>query len=370
MSYSSGIITAPVSISDVNNVLGAGSTVLSTLCKHANVNRWSKYKPIEYNSAAPDRSGTWYKGTNGHCGWNYASAMVTNPANIKACYSLTNNGWTSEDVPSTYFRLMDFDKYFHNAVPPVSKFYCTAKVSSTGTVDFAAYQGFTSDSSDGKAGSLSFADIGVTYNGSLVSISDMYFGIALYYGTTVRGYITATTKGSLLLQATGTSLGLITGRSYTAYPMLSSVCYSTLTTTYTAGCYIALPEVSPATIECVSAESANNLSFTATATYIYSGSTKTGIKVTIDLKNSGTSDLTLSTNYIDFRFTESAESASIVSGEYKYSIGSFTVAKSGGTKNITYTYSSGFNSAKDYQVIISLGSGLYKRYLAVMMTAS
>lgn len=48
MSYNSnsGIISDPVSIDDVKQVLGESSNDLATLCKNENINIWSKYKPI------------------------------------------------------------------------------------------------------------------------------------------------------------------------------------------------------------------------------------------------------------------------------------------------------------------------------------
>lgn len=46
MSYSNGIISAPVSIDDVKQALGESSNDLATLCKSENINIWSKYKPI------------------------------------------------------------------------------------------------------------------------------------------------------------------------------------------------------------------------------------------------------------------------------------------------------------------------------------
>lgn len=370
MSYSSGIISAPVSVTDVQQVLGTSATTVSALCKSASINRWSKYKPIEYPSPNPTRSGTWYKGSKVHCGWDYTSAMVTAPANIKACYSLTNNGWTSEDIPSTYFRLLDFDKYYHNAVPPVSKFSCTDKVAAGGTIDAACFQNLTTDTSDGGAGSLSFADIGVYYNGELVSISDMYFGIIVYNGTTMAGIRTASSKGRLELQVTASQFSMATGKSYTVYPVLSSVCYTSSKDILASGCYIALPEVSPATISCVSTESANKISLYTSAAYIYSGSTPTGIAVTVKITNTG-SALSFSGNYLAFRFTSNSDGTTLEKGEYQYSVGDFTVAANG-TKTITYTYtaSSGFLSTKNYQVIASLASGKYKRYLNVLADTS
>ena len=50
MSVSNGIITAPVSIKDVQKVLGETSNDLATLCKSNNINMWAKYKPESYKA--------------------------------------------------------------------------------------------------------------------------------------------------------------------------------------------------------------------------------------------------------------------------------------------------------------------------------
>lgn len=50
MAYSNNIITAPVSIWDVQRALGLSSHHLGTLCKSTNVNMWSKKKPCKYDS--------------------------------------------------------------------------------------------------------------------------------------------------------------------------------------------------------------------------------------------------------------------------------------------------------------------------------
>lgn len=46
MSYSNGVISAPVTIDDVKAALGKSSNDLATLCKSENINGWSKYKPL------------------------------------------------------------------------------------------------------------------------------------------------------------------------------------------------------------------------------------------------------------------------------------------------------------------------------------
>ena len=48
MSVSNGVISAPVSISDIQTAIGAaGGGDLGTLCSHANINMWSKFKPVK-----------------------------------------------------------------------------------------------------------------------------------------------------------------------------------------------------------------------------------------------------------------------------------------------------------------------------------
>ena len=46
MAYNNGKITAPVSIVDVKTALGISSTDLRTLCMSAQINVWSKYRPL------------------------------------------------------------------------------------------------------------------------------------------------------------------------------------------------------------------------------------------------------------------------------------------------------------------------------------
>lgn len=64
MSYSNGIISAPVSIDDVKSALGESSNDLATLCKSSNINKWAKYKPISigkpFNITEKDRANCRY----------------------------------------------------------------------------------------------------------------------------------------------------------------------------------------------------------------------------------------------------------------------------------------------------------------------
>lgn len=62
MPYSNGIITAPVSIYDVQRAIGASSPDLGTLCKHANINKWARFKPIKASGITPLENRTWNEG--------------------------------------------------------------------------------------------------------------------------------------------------------------------------------------------------------------------------------------------------------------------------------------------------------------------
>lgn len=56
MGYSDGAISAPVSISDVQNALGVSYTDLGTLCIDSHVNKWSKMKPVTFPYVEPSRT--------------------------------------------------------------------------------------------------------------------------------------------------------------------------------------------------------------------------------------------------------------------------------------------------------------------------
>lgn len=74
MPHSNGYITAPVSISDVRQVLNASSNDLGTLCISPAINKWAKYKPVGKNKISTidelnsdktwSSSSTWWKGNS------------------------------------------------------------------------------------------------------------------------------------------------------------------------------------------------------------------------------------------------------------------------------------------------------------------
>ena len=109
--------TSNISTTVVANILGINTHNVRELCTSDNINKWAKYKPVGYNSVAPDRSGTWYRGTDGNCGINVGnisagdsvSDLIQNYKNGAYTY-IPPKGGASEP-----YRLADFGGYDHNA---------------------------------------------------------------------------------------------------------------------------------------------------------------------------------------------------------------------------------------------------------------
>ena len=105
-----------ITTSIVGSTLGTTSRNVSTLCTHSAINKWSKYKPIEMDDAAPDRNSLWYEGDDGCCGFKQNSIIFNDISLLVQAY---NNGTTYQyQPPTSYKRLADFGGYEHNAKSP------------------------------------------------------------------------------------------------------------------------------------------------------------------------------------------------------------------------------------------------------------
>ena len=138
MAYSNGIITAPVSISDVQRAIGSSANDVGRLCVGANINKWAKYKPVR--SAVIDTvtgqwsatlnawlsSAHWWKAADGKCGLNIDTFNSAGSISISTnfLYKLKNgllpwNYLRPQGGASSPYRLQDFAQYYHDAVPAV-----------------------------------------------------------------------------------------------------------------------------------------------------------------------------------------------------------------------------------------------------------
>ena len=161
MGHSGGQIYSPVSIADVNAVLGTSHTDLMTLCKDSNIKWFSKYKPTSYAGVGYPIGSTgledYHRGApinaiNFGCGLQVpsfaisASAVVTlydgstvalddylwrgqgngQYAILSVNASALANSWSKPNV--TYARLTDFYRYSHQT-PQYERgtrpFYCS-----------------------------------------------------------------------------------------------------------------------------------------------------------------------------------------------------------------------------------------------------
>lgn len=134
------IITAPVGIGDVRQVLGAASTDLGSLCTHPNVNPWAKWKPAPLRNAVamPDAlDGTdgwkgnpvaetgrpWWFGGGGGVHATYTIPVISQLSDIGADGVQKDTARWQYNAPagglSEPFRLTDFVGYRHDARTPV-----------------------------------------------------------------------------------------------------------------------------------------------------------------------------------------------------------------------------------------------------------
>ena len=131
MSYSNGIITAPVSMSDVQSAIGSSSTDLATLCRHSNINKFARFKPVKFTSipAITDAN----RKSVAH-GIIIPDVVTSSSITGSAIMDAASNDWDYEPPTggSSYpYRLTDFANaenpssygYYHNAVPPIQVNY-------------------------------------------------------------------------------------------------------------------------------------------------------------------------------------------------------------------------------------------------------
>lgn len=115
MGHSNGRITAPVNTDDVKDTIGENSHDVGTLCLSNKINRWSKYKPVEYPS--PDSVTNYWQGTDGKNGLHIdMNADHTYTVDFVRSFYNNPDNWGYVH-PQGFLRLTDFDGYNHNSLP-------------------------------------------------------------------------------------------------------------------------------------------------------------------------------------------------------------------------------------------------------------
>lgn len=114
---------------DVGIVLGNSSRDTGTLCKASNINKWSKRKPVSYPNVIFKLTDAQLKEIN----YGLSVPSQVNLLPLQTLYSNLNgaNGESLLDAAYSYtkptgetlaspFRLLDFEKYYHGAMAPIS----------------------------------------------------------------------------------------------------------------------------------------------------------------------------------------------------------------------------------------------------------
>ena len=118
---SNGIITAPVSVRDVQRALGTTVCDVGRLCRHERINKWSKCKPVVYPSVS--KLHPWVDPavqSSSPISSGFSGGILTGDPYTLATSSEWELGYQrpTGGVNSPY-RLTDFAAYYHKAVCPV-----------------------------------------------------------------------------------------------------------------------------------------------------------------------------------------------------------------------------------------------------------
>lgn len=207
MAYDNHVVTAEVGgarFPDVNDALGIATanrlTSVEPLCKHANIQKWAKFKPVKYNKTDTSaqfnytnnkwKNGSyWWQANNGMCGlaiplFNSLNDLLmdyvgVHPLGYQYIYPWSYDPPTGGDQAP--YRIGDFAGYRDNPRPAINNFMTDQRAyfksggqHVTSDTKVTASVGFNVVSYENGA-SLALADFGKNING----IADCYFGVVI-----------------------------------------------------------------------------------------------------------------------------------------------------------------------------------------------
>ena len=264
MAYNNGLITAPVSIHDVQQALGiSGGGDLATLCKSDRINIWAKYKPVDNTSIHYmgqlnlttkqwKSDATWFhgKGQNWRFGlspWSVSGSGSTTLAQLIAKYNAIDdmNGWVYHAPTggsTSPYRLTDFNEYNHNAQSFASDFVVGSPVGIDGSTLKGMLIASYLHAADDGTNITPYNLLGVnTYFGVVMTKSD---GTIVLHGTTNSVDVT-------VIQQEITFPANSEGQTYYVYPFLAVNSEPQFNNVYIANTYYTLPLLSRASLQVV-----------------------------------------------------------------------------------------------------------------------
>lgn len=299
MALSNGILTAPLTVTEIASCLGVSDTRVKELCTIHPINMWSRKKPVEINSPVVNRATEWWRGDAGDCGIK-PPTRVSTLAEVKALYNGGLNGWSY--TPSiSWGRMLDFDGYYHGATPEIDAFDVPTNIFSgnniAGSIGTRADDGY----------SLNMADIYVDN----MSLADWYVGIAIFNGDNLVGWI-ADQKG-LGQYEYPTNDGMV-GTTYTIVPFYSSV--QLIQDAGIASTFMPIPLVSPRTTTIVSASAL----IAVGVDMALWDSSRTTITFSVVVASNTNNVSVISSAEARLRFVGKSWDDTMEEGEYSYSI--------------------------------------------------
>lgn len=266
--------------------------ILTFFTSDANINPWSKKKPVNYtgdfcqdfDSTKDNYVSGWWKGSDGLCGFTipvhstYTSAVNATNGGM--------NGWTY-NIPQLVKRLGDFAGYYPDAKPMMRDFSIPKNVAvndQTTTVTARMYSDLLDDE-------LSFADF--------PTLGACYFGVYVTNGTTSYR-VTATSTigggGSVIYLTTS---GMETG-DWTACPFLSSKQITQSGTDPSSAMYYTLPGLDKSGFSIVNSMLSITLNAYRTSEWV-DGDIWFGIRYSVSVHSYYTGSNTLAGNRIEIK---------------------------------------------------------------------
>lgn len=308
--------TTGISTTLVANTIGVGSNDVGTLCTSDKINKWSKWKPVRYNTLtgitlAQLASTTW-------------GLTIPSYTTLSSIITAINAGITWDyakpqgDISLEYYRLGDFRNYEHTATKPFSDFICP-------TI------GFNNSPSSTIGATLIFTQDGGNYNiglNDLIGIKDCYFAI---YMIRTDG----DTSNSRLLTAENT-VGSgdaditipIHGMSLTNYYVYPFICNVKNTDPLVMPSNLTLYALDGLSRSTVSIQDIP-LDITLEAAWHNDTHDSNQIDYTITIYNNSGTSMNLETCYTTLRFADKLFGDPIVAGETQNPRGTLTIPANG-----------------------------------------
>lgn len=238
-----------VSIADIQTVLG--TTLYSDiggLIVNGDINRWAKYKPIRLNKLGLVTDGERllenYGLTIPAAGYGSIDAMVADLLNADWTYLRPRGKGNGQGGSDEWFRIRDFEGYFHGAPAPL---YPLADVNNTIATEDEVSVGIgfgRTIATD--AGCLTLDDLRVDGHSISDTFSQFYFGFVLYnssykYAATMQetyGNIVASfSEIGLNIQGVAAPLGNGQSRTFRVIPFFSTVPFTSFPSQFNGTLY-------------------------------------------------------------------------------------------------------------------------------------